>query len=138
MDAKTLAEAIVDAGCPIISARVGLADDRTTWSFEPAPEATSQQINAGNNVISTINAAGKGIIAFDEFIRRWTNAEYRLLLQHRATVISGSGAMSIIKKWDIAAAQGSVDPNKQLMQSLKLDIVAAGILTQARANEIFG
>lgn len=78
----------------------------------------------------------KNIIQFDDFIRRWTNAEYRLMLADRTNAGAG-GSMSVAKNWDVAFARGNVDLNNQLMQNLKSDIVAAGILTQARADEIF-
>lgn len=135
MDAGTLNTAIA-AVCPIVSVRVGKEFDRTTWSFDPAPGATSQQIAAANNVIATIDPVVKNIIQFDDFIRRWTNAEYRLMLADRAAAASG-GSMSVAKNWDVAFARGDVNLNNQLMQNLKADIVTAGILTQARADAIF-
>lgn len=39
---------------PIASARCGKSDDRTTWDWDPAPEATPAEITAGNDVIATI------------------------------------------------------------------------------------
>jgi hypothetical protein len=53
MDAGTLYGAIAEV-CPVISTRVGVADDRATWSFEAGTEATPAQIDAGNNVCATI------------------------------------------------------------------------------------
>jgi hypothetical protein len=57
MNAATLNKAIVAAGCPTLSSTVGELDDRTTWSFIPAPGATQAQIDAGNNVIATFDFA---------------------------------------------------------------------------------
>jgi hypothetical protein len=54
MDALILHKAIAEV-CPIISARIGVESDRTTWSFDPDPSATQAQIDAGNNVIATID-----------------------------------------------------------------------------------
>jgi hypothetical protein len=54
MDAITLHYAIAEV-CPITSARLAKDDDRATWSFEPAEGATQAQIDAGNNVIATID-----------------------------------------------------------------------------------
>lgn len=40
--------------CPIIRTAMSKLADRATWSFDPTPEATQQQIDAANNVIATI------------------------------------------------------------------------------------
>jgi len=53
MHANELAEAII-AVCPVTNVRVGKAHDRTTWTFTPTPEATQTEIDAGVNVIDTI------------------------------------------------------------------------------------
>lgn len=65
MDAGTLNAAIVDAGCPTISTSVGKSDDRTTWSFAPAANATQPQIDAGNNVIATIAIDAEFVSRFE-------------------------------------------------------------------------
>jgi hypothetical protein len=135
MDASNL-DAAIRAVCPIIGVRVGVASDRATWSYTADPSATAPQLAAADNVIATIDPVVKNIITFDDFIGRWTNAEYRLLLQSRATAVQG-GSFAIPKSWDIAFARGQINLNNQLMQSLKSDIVSAGILTQARADVIF-
>lgn len=53
MDARTLQIEIAKV-CPALTAKVGVADDRTTWSFEPEENATQAEIDAGNNVIATL------------------------------------------------------------------------------------
>ena len=53
MHAKELAEAVI-AACPVIKVTVGKANDRATWKFTPADDATSEQISAGENVVATI------------------------------------------------------------------------------------
>lgn len=65
MDAGTLHDAIVDAGCPTISTVVGKSDDRSTWSFMPGVDATQPQIDAGNNVIATIAVDAKFVSRFE-------------------------------------------------------------------------
>ena len=57
MDARALYNAVV-AVCPVIGVTLGRKDDRTTWSFEPSPDATQQQIDAGNIIVTTFDFAG--------------------------------------------------------------------------------
>lgn len=136
MDAGTLYDAIIPV-CPITSTRVGNADDRATWSFEPKPEATPAEIDAGNNVIATIPVDTKALgVPTNEFLARWTNAEYLALEKQRAADIAAN-KVGNAKNWDIATADTSINMNKQKVQNLKADLVADGILTQARADEIF-
>jgi hypothetical protein len=132
MDAGTLNDAIVDAGCPTITTKVGKSDDRTTWSFVPATNATQPQIDAGNNVIATIPIDSLGNPPTGDFVSRFTNAEYLALQKLRTT---DNGKMA--KDWDNVTADASININKKKTQTLKTNLVATGILTQARANEIF-
>ena len=53
MDAGTLHTEIAKV-CPLTGCRVGVADDRTTWSFDPVVGTSQTKIDAGNNVIATI------------------------------------------------------------------------------------
>src|SRR5258705_87648 len=138
MDAMTLGNAIVTAGCNTRSIRVVDPNDRRTWSFEPEPGSTQAQIDAGNNVIATLDPVLKAVIPFSVFISRWTTTEYSNLGKARATAITNNGAgMTLVKNWDIAAAQNSIDLNSPAAQNLKATIVNAGLLTQARADVIF-
>lgn len=132
MHAGTLNDAIIDAGCPTISTKVGKSDDRTTWSFIPATNATQPQIDAGNNVIATIPIDPLDMVPTGDFISRFTNAEY-LSLQKRRTTDNGKMA----KDWDNVTSDGAINMNKKKTQTLKTNLVADGILTQQRANEIF-
>ncbi len=54
MDAGTLHAEIAKV-CPVTSTKVGVADDRATWSFEPGDGATEEYVAAGQNVIDTID-----------------------------------------------------------------------------------
>ena len=54
MDAGTLYAEIAEV-CPVISTSVGVGDDRATWSWQPAGSANQSQIDAGNNVVQTID-----------------------------------------------------------------------------------
>lgn len=132
MDAGTLNNEIIEAGCPTISTTVGKSDDRSTWSFVPATNATQPQIDIGNNVIATIAIDPLGSPPTGDFIARWTNAEY-LALQKRRTTDNGKMA----KDWDNVTSDGAINMNKKKTQTLKTNLVADGILTQARADEIF-
>ena len=132
MDAATLYDAIVDAGCPTMSTSVRDANDRQTWFFTPAENATQAQIDAGNNVIATIPIESLGSPTTGDFISRFTNAEY-LALEKRRTADNGKMA----KDWDNVTSDPQINMNKKKTQTLKSNLVADGILTQARADEIF-
>ena len=132
MDANTLNMAINDAGCPTVSTSVGNKNDRATWSFEPTPAATQAQIDAGNNVIATIPIDPLSTLATPDFIGRFTNAEYRA-----ATATTWRQTAGNAKNWDVVVFEPSVNFNKKKVQTLKTSLVADGILTQARADEIF-
>jgi hypothetical protein len=131
MDAATLHEAISEV-CPTASTKVIVADDRSTWSFVPEANATQPQIDAGNNVVATIPIEPLGILTTSEFISRWTNAEYRALQDRR---MSDNGKLG--KDFDVTTGDGNIPLDKKRTKSLKADLVSAGILTQARADEIF-
>lgn len=137
MDAGILYQALI-AVCPIKDVRVGLATDRSTWTFVPDPIATQPQIDAANNLITTLSTTVLSTIPFNIFISRWTTTEYSNLGKARATAITNNGAgMTLVKNWDIAQSQNSIDLNSPAAQSFKASIVSAGILTQARADAIF-
>jgi hypothetical protein len=137
MDAGTLYNAI-SVVCPIISVSVGKPLEPPTWSFIPDPSATPAQIAAAQNVIDTIDPVVKNIIPFHIFISRWTTTELSNLYKARATAIQTNGAgMTLVKNWDVAQAQNSVDLNSPAALNFKASIVAAGLLTQVRADAIF-
>ena len=58
------------------------------------------------------------------------------LEQKRAADIA-AGKIGNAKNWDVVVAEDHIDMNKQKFQNLKADLVADGILTQARADAIF-
>lgn len=133
MDAGTLYDAIVDAGCPTISTTVNDPNDRLTWSFVPTANATQAQIDAGNNVLATIPVETKNLeLPTSDFIGRFTNAEYRA-----ATAAAWRGTAGNAKNWDVVVFEPTINFNKKKSTTLKTSLVADGILTQARADEIF-
>lgn len=135
MDAATLHAAIAEV-CPVDSVRVGKEDDRSTWSFEPKANATQAERDAGDNVIATIPIDILPSVATADFIARFTNAEYLNLEKKRAADIAAN-KVGNAKNWDIVIADTEINFNKKKVQSLKTDLVADGVLTQARADEIF-
>jgi hypothetical protein len=131
MDAATLHDAIAEVS-PITSCSVGKADDRSTWTWEPGTGATQPQIDAGNNVIATIPINTPTTLAVAEWIGRFTNAEYRA-----ATATTWRQTAGNAKNWDVVAFAGSINMGKKNTTTLKTSLVTDGILTQARADEIF-
>lgn len=131
MDAATLNDAIAEV-CPVISTSVGKADDRATWAFEPGASATQPQIDAGNNVIATIPIEIKTTLPSSEFIGRFTNAEYRAVTATTWRQVGGNA-----KNWDVVVFDATINLNKKKVTTLKTALVTDGILTQARADEIF-
>jgi hypothetical protein len=131
MDAATLHEAIAEV-CPVVSVTIGNADDRATWTYIPAPEATPAQIAAADNVIATIPNTEYSEPVAAEFIARFTNAEYRA-----ATAVAWRGTGGNAKNWDVVVFDSPIRMTKKKVQTLKTDLVTAGVLTQARADEIF-
>jgi hypothetical protein len=131
MDAAPLNDAIAEV-CPVVSTSVGKSDDRATWTWTPGAGATQPQIDAGNNVIATIPIDQKATLASSEFIGRFTNAEYRA-----ATATTWRQAGGNAKNWDVVVFDPVVNLNKKKATTLKTSLVTDGILTQARADEIF-
>lgn len=73
----------------------------------------------------------------DEFIKRWTNQEYLALEKRRAADIAADKIGSA-KNFDIVMATDVIQINSQKAQTLKASLVTDGILTQVRADVIFG
>ena len=131
MDVATLDAAIKEV-CPVISVTVNDPADRVAWAYVPTPEATAEQIYSADNVIATIPLYPAIAVSTADWIARWTNAEYRALQDRR---MSDNGKMG--KDFDIVTGGGLIDFNRKRTQSFAADCVSAGILTQARADEIF-
>jgi hypothetical protein len=131
MDAGTLHEAIAEV-CPVVSTTVGKADDRSTWSFVAEAVATQPQIDAGNNMIATIPIDVKPTLVTTEWIGRFTNAEYRA-----ATAAAWRQVGPNAKNWDTVVFEPSIKLDRKKVTTLRDSLVADGILTAARATEIF-
>jgi hypothetical protein len=76
------------------------------------------------------------ILATEEFIKRWTNQEYLALEKKRAADIAAN-KIGNAKNFDIVMATDVMRLTSQKVTTLKADLVTDGILTQARADEIF-
>jgi hypothetical protein len=131
MDAGYLRQEIAKV-CPIISAFVPISDERSSWSYAAAPEAVPSQITAADNVIATIPISVPGRPATTEWLARWTNAEYRLL-QDRCMSDNGKTGKDLA----VITSDAVIDMTRTKVKNFKIDLVAAGVLTQERANEIF-
>jgi hypothetical protein len=71
-----------------------------------------------------------------DFIARFTNQEYAKLGNVRVTDAQAT-KVGISKNWDIVVLSDIIELSNQKAQTLKADLVTAGVLTQARADEIF-
>jgi len=78
----------------------------------------------------------KNIIPTTDWVARFTNQEWLALEKQKAADIAAS-KVGYSKNLAITLSEDNVDLNKQKSQKIKDDLVAAGILTQARADEIF-
>jgi hypothetical protein len=99
---------------------------------------TTAQNTTLDNVIAAHDPTKKrgNIMPTSDFIARWTNAEYLALEKKRRDDIAAN-KVGNAKNWDVVVAEDNIDMNKQKFQNLKADLVTDGVLTQARANEIF-
>jgi hypothetical protein len=121
----------------------GLGGTPVTWgatddSIEGRERITLEQNTTLDSVVAAHDptAKRKNIIPTIEFIARWTNAEYLALEKKRRDDIAAD-KVGNAKNWDIVVAEDNIDMNKQKFQNLKADLVTDGVLTQARADEIF-
>jgi hypothetical protein len=135
MDAGVLQSAIADV-CPVLSVTVVDPVTRGSWSYVADPSATQAQKDAADNVIATIPIDPLPAIGPSEFINRFTDAEYLLLKQKQQTDFTAND-ISLTKIWDIVIGANVLDMNSSDAQTLKSRLVTDGVLTQARADEIF-
>jgi hypothetical protein len=70
-----------------------------------------------------------------DWISRFTNQEYLAVCKQRAADIAAN-KVGYSKNWDIVATSDTVDLLHQKTQRIMDDLVLAGVLTQARADEI--
>lgn len=97
---------------------------------------TAEENTTLDNVVAAHDPTKTYLLPTTEFIARFTNAEYLALEKKRRDDIANN-KVGNAKNWDILVANESFNPHKQKAQTLKADLVTDGILTQARADEIF-
>lgn len=110
-------------------------DDSITGrgQLTPAQNATLDGVIAAHNSIKKLPST----VSVTDFISRWTNTEYLALEKKRRDDIAAN-KVGNAKSWDVVVSDDLIDMNKQKAQSLKANLVTDGVLTQARADEIFG
>ena len=121
----------------------GLAGKPFVWGNTDVSITGRQNLSQADNatldaVIAAHDPTKKilNVIPFGVFIQRWTDVEYALLMQRRATAI-GAGNVTLVKQWDTAVTNGEVNLNSAAAVTFKAALVSAAILTQARADAIF-
>jgi hypothetical protein len=116
----------------------GLPFQWTEYEIFGRENLTSEQNTTLDGVIAVHDPTKhrKNIIPTTDFIARFTNQEYVGVCKQRAADITAS-KVGFSKNWDIVVTDDFVDLNKQKSQRIKDDLVAAGVLTQVRADEIF-
>jgi len=78
----------------------------------------------------------KNIILTSDWVARFTNQEWLAVEKQKAADIAAN-KVGYSKNLAITMTEDTVDLNKQKSQRIKADLVAAGAITQVRADEIF-
>lgn len=136
--AKTLGETFgpetIDAGLGGLPFSWGATSDTITGreNLTAAQNTTLDGVVAAHDPTKHM----KNIIPTTDFIARFTNNEYAAIGKQRIADINNN-KVGYSKNWDIVVTDDHVDLNKQKSQKIKEDLVAAGVITQARADEIF-
>jgi len=131
----TFGDEVIAGGLGGLPFSWGATDDTITGR----ENLTSAQNTTLDNVVAAHDPTKqrKRIQLTSDFIAKWTNQEYLALEKKRAADIAAN-KIGNAKNWDIVIADDEIDMNKQKVINLKADLVTDGILTQARADEIFG
>jgi hypothetical protein len=130
----TFGDEVTAAGLAGLPFSWGTTDDSITGreNLTPAQNTTLDGVIAAHDPTKK----RKNIMPTSDFIARWTNQEYLALEKQRAADIAAN-KVGNAKNWDIVVSEDNIDMNKQKFINLKADLVAGGILTQARADAIF-
>lgn len=126
-------------GDEVIAAGLGgkpIAWGETDDTIKGRDQLTTAENATLDSVVAAHNSGKKQLLSSSDFIGRFTNQEYLLLEQKRRDDVA-NGKIGNAKKWDIVVAWDQIDIYRQKAQTLKEDLVKDGILTQARADEIF-
>lgn len=76
------------------------------------------------------------ILVTSVFLARFTNQEFLAYEKKRAADVAAN-KVGNAKNWDIVVSESTIDLATQKVQNLKASLVTDGVLTQARADEIF-
>ena len=130
----TFGDEVIAAGLGGLPLTWGDTDETITGRESLTPE----QNTTLDNVVAAHDPTKhrKNVIPTSDFIARFTNQEYVAVGKQRTADIAAN-KVGYSKNWDIVVTEDEVDLNKQKTQKIKEDLVAAGVLTQARADEIF-
>jgi hypothetical protein len=131
---ETFSDEVFAAGLGGLPFAWGDTDDSITGR----ENLTTEQNATLDDVVAAHDPTRKrnNIMPTTDFIARWTNQEYLALEKKRRDDIA-SNKIGNAKNWDVVVAEDNIDMNKQKFQNLKADLVTDGVLTQARADEIF-
>jgi|GEM_PF-2922949 hypothetical protein len=130
----TFGDEVIAAGLGGLPFSWGATDDTITGR----ENLTTEQNATLDGVIAAHDPTKKhkNIIPTTDFVARFTNQEWLALEKQKATDIAAN-KVGYSKNLAITLSEDNVDLNKQKSQKIKDDLVAAGVLTQARADEIF-
>jgi hypothetical protein len=130
----TFGEETIAAGLGGLPFTWGATDETISGreNLTAAQNTTLDQVIAAHDPTKRL----KNIIPTTDFIARFTNQEYLAVGKQRTADIAAN-KVGYSKNWDIVVTSDMVDLNKQKSQTIKEDLVASGVLTQARADEIF-
>ena len=130
----TFGDEVIAAGLGGLPLAWGATDDTITGR----DQLTTEQNTTLDGVIAAHDPTKQreNNMPTSDFIARWTNAEYLNLEKKRAADIAAN-KVGNAKNWDIVTSDPEIDLNRQKVQTLKTELVADGVLTQARADEIF-
>jgi hypothetical protein len=130
----TFGDEVIAAGLGGLPFSWGATDDSITGreNLSAADNTTLDNVIAAHDP----SKKRKNILPTSDFIARWTNQEYLALEKRRRDDIANN-KIGNAKNWDVVVAEDNIDMNRQKFVNLKADLVADGILTQARADEIF-
>ena len=130
----TFGDEVVAAGLGGLPFAWGATDDTITGR----ENLTAAQNTTLDGVVAAHDPTKKhkNIIATTDWVARFTNQEWLALEKQKAADIA-SNKVGYSKNLAITLTEDNVDLNKQKSQKIKDDLVAAGVLTQVRADEIF-
>jgi hypothetical protein len=130
----TFGDETIAAGLGGLAFAWGATDDTITGR----ENLTAEQNTTLDGVVAAHDPTKKhkNIIPTSEWVARFTNQEWLAVERQKAADIAAS-KVGYSKNLAITMTEDYVNLNKQKSQKTKDDLVAAGVLTQARADEIF-